>query len=562
MNSKQKRILRRKDKRAGEKPDTEEVVNGEMTLEQLAELAVDDDEAAEEEAAEKVSKEVEVKEKSFGATSFEEMDAERANRVQMQKVQQVLYDAEQISSNIFYDSDLDAKAKTSKLKSLADSFEKRISGVIVKAFDYDLAELEMLMRQGDIPILEKATDIFERVKLTTAARNELPDSAFALVVERDGVKAREFPIHDAPHVRHSLAQAAQQIKSGESADARAALGNIRAAAKKIGIGAPSKKNLNGIVVLKDKEGNYRWFGWYSNNFKDRDSEIITEEAHKEYMAWLDEHPQFAPSFRVWHTPGTDRQKQADWWDYSNGFAMMSGPLNSDEAEKLMTVAAKHRLGMSHGFYGIVKDKNEITWYRSFEVSDLPLDQAANSGTSLDVLMKEKDMNANKKAYLAEQLGEDFANSVETDAAQKQAQLRDEGIVEKDASEDAPIETPTTPDVPEVPEAQVATVMKAVADQLGLKDLSDWVVRANKALEKVDVLEKQFAQLSKSEDEKIAERITPPVARTQFAWMKAASKSDENVIESDDEDQEVEVKVKDDANWLSEVGAIQSPGVTN
>lgn len=41
-------------------------------------------------------------------------------------------------------------------------------------------------------------------KLTSNARDSLPDSAFGYVITQDGNKIRKFPAHDAAHIRHSL----------------------------------------------------------------------------------------------------------------------------------------------------------------------------------------------------------------------------------------------------------------------------------------------------------------------------------------------------------------------
>jgi len=79
---------------------------------------------------------------------------------------------------------------------------------------------------------EKAKNLIEKAKLSTQARNKLPNSAFAFV---DSKGVRHFPIHDKAHVRNALARVSQ------SPFGVRALPKIRAAARKFGIGEPAKK---------------------------------------------------------------------------------------------------------------------------------------------------------------------------------------------------------------------------------------------------------------------------------------------------------------------------------
>jgi predicted RNA-binding Zn-ribbon protein involved in translation (DUF1610 family) len=54
--------------------------------------------------------------------------------------------------------------------------------------------------------LDGDTEEVEARKLTYEERQDLPDSAFALVYEEDGKKVRKFPIHDIEHARNALAR--------------------------------------------------------------------------------------------------------------------------------------------------------------------------------------------------------------------------------------------------------------------------------------------------------------------------------------------------------------------
>ena len=95
-----------------------------------------------------------------------------------------------------------------------------------------------VVKSAILEIVKDAIDIFLKRDISTASRNDLPDSAFAYI-EPGGTKdesgkttprsKRHFPIHDAAHVRNALARASQSPFGAK------AMGKIRAAAKKFGI---------------------------------------------------------------------------------------------------------------------------------------------------------------------------------------------------------------------------------------------------------------------------------------------------------------------------------------
>lgn len=89
---------------------------------------------------------------------------------------------------------------------------------------------------------DDADDDVAKAELSTAERNNLPDSAFAAVwTDAKGKKQRALPIHDAKHVRAALGGHgidAADLPAAVRARARA---KILAAAKKFGIDVSSKK---------------------------------------------------------------------------------------------------------------------------------------------------------------------------------------------------------------------------------------------------------------------------------------------------------------------------------
>ncbi len=176
-----------------------------------------------------------------------------------------------------------------------------------------------------------------------------------------------------------------------------AVGRIRGAISKLsGADDDQKKDLRQrlnkvksvippFAVFKDQFGDVRWLGVVTNNFEDREKEIFTEAAHKDYIDFIDRRQKY-PELWVWHEPGA-KIGQADWAEYSDGFVVMSGIVDP-EYEEIANRIAEDSVGMSHGF--LYKDEKDglIPWYRSFEVSVLPSSVAANPWTGFTLETKE------------------------------------------------------------------------------------------------------------------------------------------------------------------------------
>jgi len=315
-------------------------------------------------------------------------------------------------------------------------------------------------------------------------------------------------------------------------------------------------------VIQTKDGSYRWFGHFTNNYKDREGDIISEEAHKEYVAYLKANPDRMPLFRTWHIPGTDREKEADFVDYFDGFMIASGPLTDKEAEQLEKAIAYDdgQTGMSHGMFVLQRDpvaKNIITRYRTFEVSDLPLANAANGFTGINV--KEVSMTKDKLERLKASIGEEAANKVLDQITDNKEVLEELGVESKEedvvkeeeevleeseAEEEVDEEKELTPEVKELAEA--------IANELGLKELSE-ILHSQAAL--IGDLQSEVKELKKEEDEKIAEKIEDK-SLGALLWRPSADAG--NVVEKEallEEDGELEhesITENPETSWISEV----------
>lgn len=307
-----------------------------------------------------------------------------------------------------------------------------------------------------------------------------------------------------------------------------ALDNAHEALVRAGANCPGM-----MKVMKGKDGQYYAYGIVSNKFRDRDyakhpkGEIITESAHKEFVQFLDAHPEQAPELWSWHTPGTARKSRATWWEYSDGFLQMLWPLTEKEASAFDD---GEEIAMSHGFYTLKRnaDKGLIEQYRSFEGSDLPLSVAANPYTALEVMQKElSDMfTPEKRAYLVKRLGEDRVKELEGNTETMGKALETAGVEYKATEEvKAPVAQPTTDNVPVQPivvdEKSVGALVESIKAALNVDGLQAVIADMDKRLKEQSAL---IEALQKSDDEKVAQTIAPKVK--PLAWGFQASQAKE------------------------------------
>lgn len=498
-----------------------------------------------------------------GPTSFEEMDALKEAREQAAKVREVTWDTQDLVWNILNHPMMEPEAKAKAIQEVGSGFGQRVTQAakpIKKDLDVLVIEAILAQDKRHSKPFEFIGDWISKAKLTAQAENALSDEQFALVTEQDGEKVRRYPIHDKSHVRKSLARAAQMISEGGEAatDAKKALPNIRAAAKKLGIEMSMEKDRNAIVIEKDANGDWRWIGWVSNNFLDWDGDIMSEESHLEYVDWLEKNTELSPLSTTWHLPEMVRKSAVDFSAYENGFLIMSGKLTEEEAEILLKNKALTDLGMSHGTFVLARDEKDprvITKYRMYECSDLPLENAANPFTDFEILAKEADMD--KKKYLAAFFGGDEgkADAFLEKTGLKQKALQDAGIESKEKAEEVPVTEPPAETPAETPTAKPdqKAIVEAVLKELGAEDLGKAFTELTEKAEKVDVLEALVKELQGEQEEKLAEMLTPPAAR--FPWMQKAraTQSDDTVAEGEEE---TKLKAKapgvPEGYWLNEI----------
>lgn len=288
-------------------------------------------------------------------------------------------------------------------------------------------------------------------------------------------------------------------------------------------GAMPVKARTSFKVYKDRDGQYRWLATVTNKFRDRDNppEIFSDAAHREFVGYLDKGGTM-PEAWLWHTPGT-RWGQADWAEYADGFVVMSGTVDPGMEHVAKALEGDGLdLGVSHGYRFRDGDQADgvYDWYRSFEISPLPWDAAANPFTGIDVMRKESDMafSAGKRAFLVDKLGEEKVGQLERDTTGLAKALETAGIDYKE--------------IPDEPAPAAGVSVKDLTDALApqFKEITEGLAGIKAQADKIPTIEaavkdqgERIARLEKSEDQKVADLLTARSDRSASGYR--ASQSD-------------------------------------
>lgn len=312
-----------------------------------------------------------------------------------------------------------------------------------------------------------------------------------------------------------------------------------------------------FTLYKDLNGDMRWFMRVSNHWRDRDypPEILSGKAHRAFEEYVDRTGDF-PDAWLWHTPGS-KWGTADFVTYDDGFLLVSGTVDPGMEHVADWLATQKGLGVSHGFNYLHSDPDEgiIGWYRTFEVSPLPAEAAANPWTSVEVIQKDMEgpMNSKKREFLVQALGEDAVARISDDTAAMKAALEAKGVEWKDVPEDDVVIVNNPPlDM----KALALESGKAAAEALVATPAFKGMVEAQEAQGvQLTALAAKVILLEKSDDEKVAALVG---ARDLRARGYRASADDKNVLDPESKEAK-DAKDKDGGptDWFG--GVIEAVG---
>jgi len=235
-------------------------------------------------------------------------------------------------------------------------------------------------------------------------------------------------------------------------------------------------------------GQYYWSAMWSNNFVDRDDEILTEKAHEKYIARLRAGFVPMPVLRYWHIPGTEHGKAL--WVGGEGHMMLAvGDFeDTDLARAFIKEYRTHRKKVSHGFRfpDWAKRPVQLTEagksvmvyddYNTFEISPLPPHVAANLLTDLEVdTMK---VNEEIRADLERIIGKVKTDGILTKAQEASKDAEKEGHAYKDFAD---LTTSLTTDKDAAITAMAKAFLSMIDDQSAIAERQDKLDAANKVL---------------------------------------------------------------------------------
>jgi hypothetical protein len=199
-----------------------------------------------------------------------------------------------------------------------------------------------------------------------------------------------------------------------------------------------------FTVQKDLNGKWRWVAAFSNNFKDRDGEIISEKAWDDYIERANSGLIPLPELWVGHIQGT-KHGQADMIFGAGNFVVAVGHFDDTDLGRAALKyyqknAAKTPLshgftfpswGLKQGIYGVVNP---------FEITTLPPPLIPSNPFTEFEVENMKQISPEQKAALALVFGQEKAETIVSNREQQSEDIKAAGVAFKDFAE-VPAETP-------------------------------------------------------------------------------------------------------------------------
>ena len=162
----------------------------------------------------------------------------------------------------------------------------------------------------------------------------------------------------------------------------------------------------GLVIWKQGD-KHRFLAIYSNNYIDRDIDIISAKSHERFVEMVDSGEYPMPVLRHFHVAGTEwGQVEMVHYDQETGFAIAAGVVLPGHEHEAEAVGEMEDIAMSHGMLKstLKRDSDDdriITEHETIEISDLPLEVASNQLTNFHIIKEAEIMTLTqeKKDYL-------------------------------------------------------------------------------------------------------------------------------------------------------------------
>lgn len=426
-----------------------------------------------------------------GATSFDEVDAFSASRELSQEINELSYWFRTIVDNVMGSMMMDPKEKAASVAKAASDFHARI----------------MALPEGATKdaLLDESIEAFELAgRQISAAAKE----GKRVGRQQVGMLKRMFE-----DLKSLLGWASYEDMQSEEG-------------KKVLLSD------HGGLQIYEKDGVVRWLTYSSNAFEDIEGELFSTKSLEDAVAWADAVGERGP-LRIFHVPGAD-VGHCDYQAVFSRFLVESGtfadtPIGRKAKEYFLRNRDK-RFGVSIGYLYRQGDELDGTydWLRIRERSVTPEGMAANPWTEF-TLGGDVMTDARKAAFLEEILGKEAATTIISDAERRTKEL--ELLVRHKAAGDpepaAMVGDGAVPKPVAVATAAAAATGDPEGDEQakemaaaisGLKDLVTSLAGVPAA---IAALEKDVADLKRSDDEKIAAQLAP---RARVAAEAASAKA--------------------------------------
>lgn len=281
-------------------------------------------------------------------------------------------------------------------------------------------------------------------------------------------------------------------------------------------------------------GQTRFFTTFSNCFKDAHSEIISSEAHENYVQWVNESKQY-PQLWLWHAGPKSKWGQVDFIDYVDGFVVASGLVDQDKTY-IAEALSKENVKVSHGFYGLMSAKSGVfSRYRTFEISPLPANMAANSWTTFYLQEQVGDgmpFSEERRKWLIEKanLSNEQVTEWENSLSSLGTALKEAGLEWKSADYDEIISVTSA----------LNSVLEQVTAIKAMQAEQATVIAEFKT--KLGEFDTKVTEATKSLDTRVAEAFTPVITTANTGYKASESKT--NIVEGE--------KAKEDLQWFETI----------
>lgn len=201
-----------------------------------------------------------------------------------------------------------------------------------------------------------------------------------------------------------------------------------------------------FTVQKDLNGKWRWMATFTNNFKDRDGEIISEKALDDYIERVNSGLIPLPELWLGHIEGT-KHGQADMVFGVGSFVTAVGSFDdTPDALKAVDYYKKNasKVALSHGFtfpsWGLKDGIYDVV--NVFEISVLPAPLVASNPFTEFEVNNMKQISPEQQTALSLVFGKDKVDTIIESRRQQSEEIKAAGVAFKDFA-DVPTETPAT-----------------------------------------------------------------------------------------------------------------------